>query len=77
MGWATRRFSVPDMRSPLMASKPGSMPIKGPRRAMKLAKEGMEFPLVVYSFRNRKLPSDCAASLRPDMAPYRLAKLVI
>ena len=44
---------------------------------MKLAKEGMEFPLVVYSFRNRKLPSDCAASLRPDIAPYRLAKLVI
>lgn len=47
MGWARRRFSVPWERSPLIASNPIARPMKGPSRAMKLMKEGMEFPLEV------------------------------
>ena len=34
-GWLTRRFSVPYVRSLLMASKPMKMPIKGPISAMR------------------------------------------
>ena len=48
----------------------------GPRSAIKEVKEGMELPPEVYSFRKIKLLSLSNASERPEMEPYRLAKLV-
>ncbi len=39
-------------------------------------KEGIEFPLVEYNFKNIKLASLSIASEIPDSAPYKLAMLV-
>lgn len=47
MAVATSRFKVPAERSLLMASNPRVSPTKGPSRAIKLMKDGMELPLVV------------------------------
>ena len=63
-------------RSLFTASNPSASPTIGPRRAMKDMNDGIELPLDVYSFRKMKLLSCEIASESPEIAPYRLAKLV-
>ena len=66
MGWDSRRFKVPPLFSLFMASNPRASPTNGPSMAIKDAKEGMELPLAVNSFKNTKSLSAAAPEMLPS-----------